>query len=158
MRLFLLRHADAATPAETDELRPLSPKGAAQTLRVSEFCKTRGQLPDVILHSPVLRAVETAQIFGKCTSLPRLIEVGWLACGMSPATALRELRAYTEFPSIMLVGHEPDFSRLAACLLGLENPGALHLRKSSLTCLTLSDLSEGGGRLEYLVPAKLLKK
>ncbi len=158
VRLLVLRHADADTSAESDELRPLSEKGATQALRVAGMCKTCGQLPDVILHSPPQRARETAEIFEKEAGLPRLIEVGWLACGMSPATALRELAAYAEFPSIMLVGHEPDLSRLVAFLLGLGNPEALHLRKASLTCLTVSDLWEGGGRLEYLLPAKLLKK
>ncbi len=156
MKLLVLRHADAQTEADTDKARPLSPKGEEQSRRVASLCKKTGHLPDVILHSPLLRSRQTAEIFGRLTALPRLIEVGWLSCGMNPERALEELGAYAEFTSVMIVGHEPDLSRLLAALLGMPDSAALHIRKSSLTCVSLSALSAGCGVLEYLVPAKLL--
>ena len=157
MKVFLLRHADAEIEAATDAERALSAKGVAQSERLSAFCKKRAQVPEVILHSPLKRARQTAEIFGKGVSLPRLIEVPWLDCGMTPAVALEKLASYAEFSSVMLVGHEPDFSNFAAACLGLADASALHLRKASLTCLELADFAEGAGRLEFLLPARLTK-
>jgi len=157
VKLYVLRHADADSSAPSDELRALSPKGLDQTVRVAEFCKDRAQVPDVILHSPVRRARETAELFGQSVESHHLIEVTWLDCGMSPEVGLKELATYYEFPSVLLVGHEPDLSQLIATCLGLGDPRALHLRKASLACLELDTLTAGGGRLEWLLTAKLIK-
>lgn len=157
VKLFILRHADAEVTAESDELRALTPKGQEQARRMAELCKHCGQTPEVILHSPLLRARETAEIFSQGIELPRLIEVPWLACGMPPAAALAQLRSYEEFSSVLLVGHEPDLSHLIAHCLGLPNPAALHVRKASLACLSLADLEPGSASLEFLIPVKLLK-
>lgn len=157
MKLYVLRHADADTSAESDDLRALSPKGVSQTERVAKFCKHHAQVPELILHSPVRRARETAELFARGVELHRLIEVPWMDCGMRPEVALKELASYYEFPSILLVGHEPDLSRLVALCLGVGDSGALHIRKASLVCLELDTLAAGEGRLEYLIPAKLIK-
>lgn len=157
MKLFVLRHADAQTTGTSDDQRAISGKGVDQVQRVSSFCKQQGEVPDVILHSPLRRARETAELFSKGVGRPRLIEVPWLSGGMTPGLAFENLASYLEFPSVMIVGHEPDFSHFIAACLGLDDPGALHIRKASLTCLELATLESGAGRLEYLLPAKLLK-
>ena len=155
MRLLLLRHADAESSAPSDDLRPLSEKGRSQAGRVGRFCAARSICPELILVSPFLRADETARIVAK--ELEReCVLAAFLASGMTPAAALEGLRAYLKFDCLMLVGHEPDFGQLAATLLGLPDPGALHIRKASLTCLDVDSLRPGGARLDFLVPAKLM--
>jgi phosphohistidine phosphatase len=56
----------------------------------------------------------------------------------------------------MIVGHEPDFSALAAHLMGLPSPTLVHLRKGSLTAIQLDVLRAGAGRLEYSIPCKMM--
>ena len=57
---------------------------------------------------------------------------------------------------MLLVGHEPDFSDTIAALLGLADPDALNIRKASLTGIELSGFTAGAGRLQLLVPVRLM--
>jgi phosphohistidine phosphatase len=155
MQLYLLRHADADTPATIDDDRALSDKGVAQTHKVATFCETHELRPQLILTSPIRRALETAQIV---TAQLRCEQrtADFLACGMRADAAVGELKAYERFASMMLVGHEPDFSQLAAHLLGLPAQVNIHIRKASLTLLQLDTFQAGTARLEFSIPCKLL--
>lgn len=155
MTLYLLRHAEAEALAASDHARRLTPKGEDQAERTGKFCRRHDVLPEVILSSPVTRALQTAKIVQESLSDSELIEVPWAACGMDPDTARDELRAYAKLNAVMLVGHQPDLGRLAATLLGCDNAGSLHVRKSLLCAIDLSpDLRHGV--LEFFIPAKLM--
>src|SRR5688572_21595696 len=119
MDLFLLRHANADTKAANDDERPLSEKGIVQSRKVARFCDLHELVPEIVLSSPLRRARETAEIVVGHLRVELLI-VPWLASGMAADNALAELHAYDRFARVMIVGHEPDFSELAAHLLGGE--------------------------------------
>jgi len=157
MQLLLLRHADAATSARTDDLRPLSDKGQQQAQRVARFCKERKLQPDIILSSPFLRTEETAVVVAKELECEMVLSA-FLASGMMPSAAMEELRAYMRFECVLLVGHEPDLSALAGTLLGAGNPGAVRMRKATLAGLAVDSLTPGGAHLEFLVPAKIMSE
>ena len=154
MQLLLLRHADANTQAPTDEARALSEKGSNQAKRMGRFCCDRGICPEIILTSPLLRAQETAKIVARELGCETVTEA-FLASGASPAAILDGLRAY-RFDSIMIVGHEPDFSQLAASLIGLPDAAALRFRKAALAGLEVETFRPDCARLEFLIPAKLV--
>jgi len=155
MLLYLLRHADADTPAPSDDARTLSEKGQGQAQKVARFCEAHDMQLSLVLSSPVRRAHETAQIV--CATLrSELVIARWLACGMHPDEALEELRAYRGQSSVMLVGHEPDFSQLAAHLLGLPTNNAIHIRKASLTLLEVDVFRAGAASLLFSLPCKLM--
>lgn len=155
MTLYLLRHAEAEVLAASDRARRLTPKGEAQAERTGKFCRKHGIAPAVILSSPVTRALQTAKLVAKNIEAAELIEVPWAACGMDPFDTVPKLEGYAKLPSVMLVGHQPDLGALAALLLGCDNVGALHVRKSLLCAI---DVSHGfrHGVLEFFVPAKLM--
>src|SRR5262245_21202281 len=146
MDLYLLRHADANTEAATDDARPLSEKGISQARKVGRFCKDHNLRPELIITSPIRRATETADIVAEVLK-GELITEPWLACGMQPETALEQLRGYERFESVMIVGHQPDFSLLAAHLLGLQDNEQISIRKASLTHFELGAFVFGGARL-----------
>lgn len=155
MTLYLLRHAEAEVLAASDSARRLTAKGEVQAERTGKFCRKHGIAPPVILSSPVTRALQTAKLVAKNIEAAELVEVPWAACGMDPFDAVPKLEGYAKLPSVMLVGHQPDLGALAALLLGCENIGALHVRKSLLCAI---DVSRGfrHGVLEFFVPAKLM--
>lgn len=155
MLLYLLRHADADTPALSDEARALSDKGQAQAQKVARFCEAHQMHLSLVLTSPVRRAHETALVVAEKMRTD-LILAPWLACGMHPASALEELAAYRSQGSVMLVGHEPDFSQFAAHLLGVATNTSLHIRKASLTLLELDFFRAGAGRLQFTMPCRLM--
>lgn len=155
MDLFLLRHADADTVADTDDARRLSPKGIEQAQKVARFCEENRLIPSIVLASPVRRAHETALIVSEHLK-SELFVAPWLACGMHPQVALDELATHRAQTSVMIVGHEPDFSQLAAHLLGLPSNGLIHIRKASLTQLQLTAFRPGTARLEFSIPCRLM--
>ena len=157
MLLCLLRHAEAEVLAASDRARRLTPKGEDQAERVGKFCRKQEIAPSVILTSPVTRALQTAKLVAKSLTDAELIEVPWAQCGMDPWAAMDELKAYAKFPSVMLVGHQPDLGGLAAVLLGMDNVQHLHVRKALLTGIDASHgLSTGAGVLQFFVPVKLM--
>ena len=85
-----------------------------------------------------------------------VVEVDWLACGMTPETCLMELKARQGSASILLVGHEPDFSETIAAMLGVKDSGAIKVRKAALAGIELLDFQVGQGQLHFLVPARLM--
>ena len=156
MLLYLLRHAEAVDHAESDAVRELTEKGVAQARKVGKYCRKNELIPAVILTSPFTRAEQTARLVAKEMPAAEFIVEPMLRAGMQPEAALEELRAYANFKSLMLVGHEPDFSLLAAHLLGSPLREILRLRKASLTALELSALRPGAATLQFSIPSKLM--
>ncbi len=151
MLLLLLRHADAASQAPTDAERELTEKGRRQALAVAGFCQRNDIVPDIVLTSPYARARQTAEAIAQP---PEPAE--WLASGMRPAHALREMRAHQAVETVMLVGHQPDLGDLAAELLGLPSGESIHIRKASLTALSVAALEPRSATLEFFLPAALM--
>ena len=155
MLLYLLRHADADTPAPSDGARPLSAKGIDQAGKVARFCEAHDMQLSVILTSPLRRAHETAKPVAAALRA-ELIVAQWLSSGMHPQAAVDELHSYRHHSSVMIVGHEPDFSQLAAFLLGLPTNTAIHVRKASLILLELDVFRAGAASLQFSLPCKLM--
>ncbi len=156
MVLFFLRHAEAERDAETDFARKLTSKGVDQAEKAGKFLLRLGIVPDVILTSPLVRARQTAKIVADRLGDMEAKEVPWLAAGMAPETYLREIQEYSKNESVMVVGHEPDFSETIAYLLGLPDPDALKIRKTTLTAVQIGQINPGKGQLQFLVPARLM--
>ncbi len=158
MNLFLLRHGkaedqNAITP--DDFSRALVEKGHQQARNAARLLSASAMLPDIVLCSPLIRARETAESFTQAATMPGPVMQTWLACGMSPETALSELRGFTDFKNVLIVGHEPDFSHLVQYLLG-SAADSVEIRKGSLTCLEVFPPSRNA-TLRFLIPFKLAK-
>jgi phosphohistidine phosphatase len=150
--LFLLRHADAGDPEKwrgPDSERPLSEKGRLQAERLGLFLSESSFEPDVILSSPLARAVETARLVA--TPLERPVMVRPELGEALDLEAVDRLLAAVGNPSRpVLVGHDPDFSALASELTGTPE---LPMRKGALARIdTNLPLRGGRGILRWLVP------
>jgi phosphohistidine phosphatase len=156
MVAYFLRHADAEPRITSDHERKLTPKGLEQSEKVGKFMVRCGLLPEIVLTSPVVRARQTAQIVAEKLGDAEISEVDWLACGMSAETCLMELKARQGTASVLLVGHEPDFSETITTMLGVSDAGAIKVRKAALTGIELLDFRAGQGQMHFLVPARLM--
>jgi phosphohistidine phosphatase len=118
MRLYLVRHADAA-PGDPDELRPLTPHGRQQARDVGARLAAQGAEGATVVTSPLLRARETAEEIARALgTTPEPDER--LAPGAT-ADGVREL-ASEHGGTVVAVGHQPDCSRVAAALTGGPEP------------------------------------
>src|SRR5919197_6048610 len=115
IRLVLVRHAEAA-PGDPDELRALTPEGHEQARRLGERLRTEGVEPDAVLTSPLLRARETAAELGLGEPQPLdELRPGATADDVRSAIAGRGR-------TVVVVGHQPDCSRIATALRGGAEP------------------------------------
>ncbi len=155
--LFVLRHAEAHASASSDSARQLTDKGRAQAEKVGGFMAAHSFRPGLMLHSPYLRTVQTAEIVARaldCTSVPER----FLASGMRVSDALGHLRPFVRHAGpILIVGHEPDLGLLMGTLTGTEErPTLLEVKKASLWCLEVASMRPGGAVLRFGLPVRLM--
>jgi phosphohistidine phosphatase len=112
MQICFLRHGEADWPDwdKPDDERPLTRRGRKEMKRAGEFLARLKFRPDVILSSPLPRASQTAEIAAKHLGLDVQIAPD-LAHGFN-SERLRRIIAKSDAECIMVVGHEPEFSRV----------------------------------------------
>ena len=88
----------------------------------------------MVLTSPLVRARQTAETLCEAAEMPGPVVQSWLACGMDPEMAIRELVAFSDFERVAIVGHEPDLSSLIEWLLGCSG-SSVEVKKASITGL-----------------------
>ncbi|HEY4276859.1 MAG TPA: phosphoglycerate mutase family protein [Conexibacter sp.] len=133
--IWLLRHGDAADAAtgQPDAERPLTDKGRRQAKAAGAALKRLGVEIDACLTSPRVRARDTAALACAALGIEPEIEPA-LSGGSFDAERLAAGRG----EHVLLVGHEPDFSRAVFDLTGASvtmrkggvagaEPGTLHL-------------------------------
>ena len=136
MRIYLVRHSEAVdrVPPMPDAARYLSARGRVSFREMARRFRDAGGNPSRILTSPLIRAVQTAEILsetlryeGELLPDPRL----------SPGFDLTELGSVLdECPSergIAFVGHEPDLGCILTRLLSL--PQGYAMRKGDIAAL-----------------------
>ena len=156
MQLYLLRHAEAEDDRTHDERRALTNKGEIQARNVGRFCRSHSIIPDIILSSPLLRSEQTARIFAQELDMQDLVKIeNFLRPGMTAENAFSGLEKYSGKASILLVGHEPDFSKLAGSLIGTSSEN-IHFRKATLMSVNLAKTESGAGTVDFLIPVKCL--
>jgi phosphohistidine phosphatase len=111
--IWLLRHGDAEDGGgKADADRELTEKGEQQSVNAGRALKKLGVELDVCLTSPKVRAKRTAEL--ACAALDCPIEEDdRLAGGDFDPLELAAGRG-----EVLLVGHEPDFSRAVALVTG----------------------------------------
>jgi phosphohistidine phosphatase len=166
MELYLLRHGVAVqrgTPGyKNDRLRPLTPDGRRRLAAVALGLRRLGVSVDVIFSSPLARARDTAELIADRLGLDRHVTTSPL---LAPDADTGRLLAEVETmlsrtsASVLLVGHEPDLSRLASVLVFGEEGGLIKLRKGGLLKLTAAEWRHGRrARLEFLLTPEQLQR
>ena len=166
MDLYLLRHGVAVqrgTPGyKNDRLRPLTPDGRRRLDAVARGIKRLGVSFDVIFSSPLVRARETAELIARGLGLDRHVSTSpHLAPDADTGRLLVEVETMLSrtSASVLLVGHEPDLSRLASVLVFGEEGGMIKLRKGGLVKLTAAEWRRGRrARLEALLTPEQLQR
>jgi len=158
MNIYILRHGAAedrelGTP---DAARQLTKQGKRELRAVLRQARAAGVVPQTILTSPLTRALETARIAAEELNSPNVVETKDLAPDVAPPQLWREIRASHRVKDLMLVGHEPQLSRVAGFLL--ESPLAIDLKKGALMKIAVADNNgPPRGVLKWLLTPKLAR-
>ncbi len=121
MQLYILRHgiAENAKPGGNDADRALTAEGKKKLRETLRVVQRSGVAPELVLSSPYIRALETAAIAIEVLGYKEApLQTDVLIPSSDPKPVWEEIRAHKNAESLMLVGHEPLLSTLAAYLLG----------------------------------------
>ena len=136
MKLWLARHGEASDPdrATSDHGRELTDLGRRQVGQLARWLLEREEAPELILHSPLVRARQTAETIageisaGEISAGAIVMEERLLSPGVQTASLLRRL-SDSGAKRIVCVGHQPDMSRCLAEMVGggrhLYSPGTI---------------------------------
>jgi phosphohistidine phosphatase len=152
MQIYFLRHGEADWPdwKKPDDERPLTEKGRKEMHEVGAFLANLSVKPDVVLTSPLPRASQTAEIAARYIDA-KCVEEELLAPGFG-RSALKRLLKKRSYESLMVVGHEPDFSETVCKLTGAR----VKLSKAGIALVEV-DADLGYGKLLWLFPPKIAK-
>lgn len=124
MDVFLIRHAEAIneTLEVRDPMRHLTAAGRTQATSLGDRLRWHDCTPTHIWTSPLVRAVQTAELVASGLASPIAVEViPALAPGESARNVVAAVAGLTQDASVLLVGHEPGISGIGALLLGLSD-------------------------------------
>ncbi len=126
MLLTLIRHGEALAPKAPlgDEGRALSVHGRRQASATGEALASRGLRPTQIWSSPLVRALQTAELVAAALPYEGIIAAcGDLYSHSDPLDLIARVSGADPSASIIAVGHEPFMSTAAGQLLGIYVAG-----------------------------------
>jgi phosphohistidine phosphatase len=158
MQILVVRHApaeDAVFPGGSDSSRELTPRGRKLFTEFVERFVKQTSVPDLVLYSPLVRTVQTAEILAKGTNLQshqsRVEPL--LAPGM-PISQLVSSIGQLRANCLALVGHNPDVGLLVSDLIG---GGSFDFKKGSIACIDFAgNVEPEMGKLTWFASPKLI--
>ncbi len=158
MKLYFLRHGIAYErenwEGDNDELRPLTEEGIAAMKREAKLIERLDLKLDAIITSPLVRARDTAKIVAKRLDIA-LAESDLLKPGFDLLMLETLASDYPQYSSLMVVGHEPDFSGVISGVIG---GGSIVLKKGGLASVDITSQHPIRGELVWLQNWVLSKK
>jgi phosphohistidine phosphatase len=125
----LIRHAEAGDDAPSDDARALTARGRADARRVGRALAKRGVRFSSMISSPLVRAVQTAEIVAAAVGYRgRIVCTTALVPDGDARAVVALLGSVGDEGGVALVAHEPILSGIAAALLA--QPRHAPLRKA----------------------------
>jgi len=153
MELYFLRHGQSVPRSEwsdRDESRPLTEAGVSAMAHAAWTLARMGVAPDVLVTSPLERAQRTAEIVAPVLGLEgRLSTERRLGKGFGMKQLRRLLRQHARAGSIMLVGHNPEFTAIIHKLTGAH----VALSKGGIARVHLAARKSSSAELVWLLQA-----
>jgi phosphohistidine phosphatase len=159
MIVYFVRHASAGTHLNTpkkDDKRPLDKAGIEQSTQMGRALAGMDVQVEVILSSPLKRAVQTASLIGN--------ELGYegqvpFEDGLRPNASYTEFRKmlqkYSKREAVMVVGHNPSLSEFLG--RSISENGAEAVIDFKKGAVARVDMEQGTGSLLWCITPRLLK-
>jgi phosphohistidine phosphatase len=159
MNLYILRHASAgvrrASPI-VDAKRPLDREGKEQCLLVARYLNAMKVQFDLIISSPLKRALQTASLVGTEVAYDSKIQI---SDAMSPAGTVASFQALIStlgnHDNVLVVGHNPNLPEFLGSLVCSPRPASIRMRKGSIARV---DCTRRPGQLISLIDTRMLRQ
>ena len=165
MNLFILRHASAGTKRPNPRLdvkRSLDKDGKRHCLQLAYVLNSLKLNFDLIVSSPLKRALQTATLIGTETGYETAV---MLADGLAPDAKLpdfqRLLAECKERENVLVVGHNPNLQGFLGALLvpaegrtETQPEAQVRLRKGTIARL---NLTRGPASLQWMIDPRMVR-
>ena len=136
MNLYVLRHASAgekrANPV-LDRKRPLDKEGKQQCLLVGSYLNALRINIDLIVSSPLKRALQTASLVGTELGYESTIQLSdALEPGGTVESFQRLVASLSQQENVLVIGHNPNLSAFLSSLVTRGGKANIRLRKGTI--------------------------
>ncbi|MBM2846685.1 MAG: phosphohistidine phosphatase SixA [Bacteroidetes bacterium] len=152
MHIYLVRHTEAVPVGGTitrDADRTLSVRGEADAVLMGQaLAKVEPDL-DIVVTSPLVRAVQTGEIIGGQISQHPILHVSeHLAPGFNHRSLMQELVSLSGGGRIIAVGHQPDLTNFISYFIAGSSYASIAMETGAIASIALRP--EGGRSEAYL--------
>lgn len=160
MNLYVVRHADALPVGgivTRDADRRLSPRGEGDAGLMGRALAHLDPNVDIIVTSPLVRAIETGEVIGRQLSDHPIMHVSeHLAPGFNHQALFHELLVFSAGESIVAVGHQPEMSAFISFLIAGNHEAAVGMSPGSIAKIVLEG-SRPTGYLSWLLTPDIVR-
>lgn len=152
MNLYLMRHANAGMPRgnpSLDAKRSLIKEGKDQCLLMARVLSALKVQVDIVVSSPLKRALQTAQFVGTELGYDAKVEISpALGPDADYADFQDMLAKYSGYEGMLAVGHNPNVFQFLGRLITANGGAAIRMRKGSVARV---DLDRHPPLLQWLI-------
>jgi phosphohistidine phosphatase len=158
MNLYLMRHADAGLPRPNptlDAKRGLVKDGKDQCILIARVLGALKVQVDVVVASPLKRAMQTAQFVATELGFDGKVEVSPALKPDADYVEFQKLMArYSELEGVLAVGHNPSLFQFLGRLCTGNGGANLRMRKGSIARV---DLDRHPPQLQWLIDPRMAR-
>jgi phosphohistidine phosphatase len=162
MNLYVIRHGEAEKiggSIKSDSGRPLTQKGEADARLVGTLLVRLDPGVELILCSPFLRALQTAEGVAAGFSHPPVVkQTENLSPGFRPNALLHELHSLAPGCSVAVIGHQPDLSVLLAHVIEGESAGSIAMAPAAMAKITFEAWPTADAVLQWLLGPEVIRQ
>ncbi|MGA2886656.1 MAG: phosphohistidine phosphatase SixA [Terracidiphilus sp.] len=141
MNLYLMRHANAGLSRGNpllDDKRALIKEGKEQCMLMARVLAALKVQVDVVVSSPLKRALQTAQFVGTELGYEARVEVSPALAPGADYTEFQDMLAkYAGCEGVLAVGHNPNVFQFLGRLITGNGAAAVRMRKGSVARIDL---------------------
>lgn len=161
--VILCRHGKSDWPIGVgDKQRPLLSRGIKDATFLAGLLADQGFKPDLILSSPALRAMETAEIARAVLGLERQVRIVPSIYDEGAAELIKMIKGLEDdLDSVMIFGHNPTMENAITHLLDMS--ASFEMPTSGMACIEIrgwhwKNLSTKNVHLRWLLVPRLKRQ
>ncbi len=157
MLVYFLRHASAGQKKlKNDDKRPLDKEGIEQSGHIGRLLSALDVHPDLMISSPLKRALQTASLVGNELGYEEKIQVEPALRPTASFDTFRVLlRHCAKLESIVVVGHNPNLTRFLSLLVSNgSSDNWVDMKKGAVARV---DYTAKRSTLDWMITPKIAK-
>lgn len=158
MNLYMMRHANAGLRRDNpalDAKRALIKEGKDQCILIARMLSTMRVQLDVIVSSPLKRALQTAQFVGTEMGYEAKVEVSAALAPDGDFAAFQGLlEKYADREGVLIVGHNPNLFKFLGRLITGNGGAGIRMRKGAVARI---DMSKHPPLLQWLIDPRMAR-